>query len=147
MRKLNQIIKTPAFVPLPHLQTTVQAIAESKPRFFSVFDMVQGYNQCSLAESSRNACSFSTKLFQYRFTKLTTGLRCAPSAFLTRLYDLFRNDLDNNMTLYLDDGLIHHQDFDSHLSFLSHIFKKLRQANLRINPRKSSFAAKKLQNK
>jgi hypothetical protein len=72
------------------------------------------------------------------------GLKSSPCAFLAAFYDLFRTDLRTNFSVYVDDGLIYHADFGQHLSFLRHIFAKLRAAKLRINPKKSLFARDRL---
>jgi hypothetical protein len=44
------------------------------------------------------------------------------------------------LSLYMDDCIIFHSNFEEHVSFLGKIIEKLRKAKLRINPRKSLFA-------
>jgi hypothetical protein len=48
------------------------------------------------------------------------------------------------MEIYMDDGLLFHADFQQPLILLRQVFEKLREANLRINPKKSVFARKSL---
>jgi hypothetical protein len=102
--------------------------------------MAVSFYQVPLAEESRPVTAFSTKSQHLQFTKTPMGLKSSPCASLAAFYDLFRAELRTNFSIYVDDDLIYHADFGQHLSFLRHIFAKLRAAKLRINPKKSSFA-------
>ena len=44
------------------------------------------------------------------------------------------------MHLFVDDALIHHHSFEMHHQFLQKIFGIIKNAKLRINPKKSTFA-------
>jgi hypothetical protein len=46
----------------------------------------------------------------------------------------------HSLALYVDDAILCHSTFSGHLEQLRHIFQKLRTHNLRINPKKSTFA-------
>jgi hypothetical protein len=138
-RKLNVKICN-EFVPLTDISTVTRQISEVKPRFHSTFDWKSGFDQISLDEESRPLTAWSTKTRHLEYLKTPQGLRSSPWAFMQSIYDLFRPELRLNMAIYVDDSLIFHQDFDTHLSFLRKLFYKMRTANLRLNPRKSLFA-------
>ena len=47
--------------------------------------------------------------------------------------------------VYVDDILIHSSTFDEHLVHLQNVFDRLNDANLKLQPKKCQFAAKKVQ--
>ena len=44
--------------------------------------------------------------------------------------------------LYIDDIMVHSKTFEEHLIHLEEIFKRLKEANLKIKPSKCKFRAK-----
>jgi hypothetical protein len=68
-------------------------------------------------------------------------LRISSGAFISALCSLFANEIaDHSLSLYVDDAILCHASFMGHLEQLRNIFQKLRTHNLRINPKKSTFA-------
>ena len=48
--------------------------------------------------------------------------------------------MQTNLSIYMDDGLCYHANFEQHLAFLRPIFEKLKASRLRFNPKKTMFA-------
>ena len=55
------------------------------------------------------------------------------------LMTLFKEQLQTNLSLYVDDGIISHREFGQHKEFMRCIFFKLRQAKLQVSGSKSGF--------
>jgi hypothetical protein len=71
--------------------------------------------------------------------KNSNGLRKSPVGFLAFLCEILRDNMSANLSIYMDDCIIFHSNFEEHVSFLGKIIEKLRKAKLRINPKKSLF--------
>jgi hypothetical protein len=128
-------------MPLTGLDAACQSLANAgNVRFFSSFDLTSGFYQIPLAEKCREITAFSTRSRHIEFQKMPMGLRNSPAGFLASLYDILRENMSANLSIYMDDCIIFHSNFEEHVSFLGKIFEKLRKAKLRINPRKSLFA-------
>jgi hypothetical protein len=139
-RSVNRLV-CPEYMPLTSLDAACQSLANAgNVRFFSSFDLTSGFYQIPLAEKCREITAFSTRSRHVEFQKMPMGLRNSPAGFLASLYDILRENMSANLSIYMDDCIIFHSNFEEHVSFLGKIFEKLRKAKLRINPRKSLFA-------
>jgi Reverse transcriptase (RNA-dependent DNA polymerase)/RNase H-like domain found in reverse transcriptase len=138
-RKVNEVILND-FQPLTDAQTIFTQVAETRPQFFSSYDVSNSFYQVNLAKESRDLTAYSTKTRHVRFCRAGQGLKSSPSAWLQQIHGVFRKELQSNLAFYMDDGLTWHADFEDHLKFLKVIFDKLRITKLRINPSKSHFA-------
>jgi hypothetical protein len=139
-RAANRLV-CPEYIPLTSLDSACQSISSARNvRWFSSFDLTSGFYQVPLAEKSREITAFSTRSRHVEFLKMPMGLRSSPAGFLASLYDILRENMGANLSIYMDDCIIFHSNFEEHVSFLGTIFEKLRKAKLRINPRKSLFA-------
>lgn len=65
------------------------------------------------------------------------GLHSAPATFQRLLDTVLGPELEP--TVYLDDIVVASQTFDDHLRHLREVFRRLRNANLRLNPAKCHF--------
>jgi hypothetical protein len=140
-RALNTVVK-PMFYPLPVLEQVLDQLGDAPVRFISSCDLKSGYHQIKLDEESCSKTAFVTGTGCYEFTRTPFGLATSPSGFSLLMGRLFQG-LDYRFCLcYLDDILIFSPDFDTHLRHLQRVFDRIREANLRLNPSKCSFAAK-----
>jgi hypothetical protein len=139
-RQANRLV-CPEYMPLTSLDSACQSIANAgNIRLFSSMDLTSGFCLVPLAEKSREITAFSTRSRHVEFLKMPIGLRSSPAGFLASLYDILRENIRANLSIYMDDCIIFHSNFEEHVSFVGKIFEKLRNAKLRINPRKSLFA-------
>jgi hypothetical protein len=129
------------FMPLTSLDSACQSLANAgNVRWFTSFDLTSGFYQVPIAEKCREITAFSTRSRHVEFLKMPIELRNSPAGFLASLYEILRDNMSANLSLYMDDCIIFHSNFEEHVSFLGKIFEKLRKAKLRINPRKSLYA-------
>lgn len=142
-RKINPLISN-EFQPLMTGDSIFNQIATAKPLYFSTWDFTAGFYQVILDKESRPLTAYSTKTRHVQFTRTPMGLRSSPAQFLSNIYSLFRQEMRSNLVIYMDDGILFSKTFTEHLTLLENIFKKLKNANLRINPGKSAFAKSKL---
>ncbi|CAK5104917.1 unnamed protein product [Meloidogyne enterolobii] len=70
-------------------------------------------------------------------TRLPFGLKNAPSIF-QRVMDKILKDMEN-VTAYIDDILVHSEDFESHIETLTNVFNRLEKAGLKLKADKCRF--------
>lgn len=141
-QKVNAVTKKDAY-PLPHILGILDKLRQAK--FISSIDLHQGYWQVRLSPDSKQITAFTVPgvgLFQFRV--MPFGLHSAGSTF-QRLMDLVIGpDLEPYCFAYLDDIIVLGDSFEHHLSLLQEVFRRLRHANLRLNPDKCQFGRRTL---
>ena len=135
-RKLNEVTRKDAY-PLPRIDDTLSTLAGS--RWFTILDLLSGYWQVEVAEEDRAKTAFCTTEGLFEFNVMPFGLCNAPATF-QRLMDLVLAGLQwSHCLVYLDDVIILGKTFEEHLVNLPIVFERLRQAGLKLQPRKCAF--------
>ena len=138
-RKLNALTRWSDY-PLPQVDETVEALAGAQ--MFSTLDLASGYWQVELDKADRCKTAFSTRDGRYQFVTMPMGLAGAPSTF-QRLMDIILRGLQwHSVLVYLDDIVVYGRTFHEHQSRLADVFQRLRQAGLKLKPRKCTLAAR-----
>ncbi|KMQ85388.1 reverse ribonuclease integrase, partial [Lasius niger] len=75
----------------------------------------------------------------FQFTVMPFGLHSAPATFQQLLDTILGPALEPHVFVYLDDIIILSRTFDEHLELLAEVFRRLRDARLRLNPEKCRF--------
>ena len=103
-------------------------------------DLSSGYWQVGLTEEAKDKTSFyGIGGGLWRFNVMPFGLCNAPATF-ERLMEKVLGQLQWQICLcYIDDILVFSESVDSHLSRLEAVFKKLREARLKLKPKKCHF--------
>ena len=132
-RKVNSITSKDAY-PLPRVDDILDALAGSK--VFSTLDLISGYWQVEVAPQDRPKTAFSTTEGLFEFNVMPFGLCNAPATF-QRLMDLVLAGLQwTSCLVYIDDIVVFGRSFEEHLANLSIVLQRLREANLKLQPRK-----------
>jgi len=134
-RKLNSVTKLDPY-PVPRIDDLLDRLQGSK--YFSTLDLKSGYWQIPLDEESIQKTAFTTPDGHYEFLRLPFGLKNAPAEFSRIMYSAL-GDLPG-VLVYLDDITIHSKSMEQHLEHLENVLKRLREANLKLNPSKCEFA-------
>ena len=98
-RKVNQVIANEVQMLMSATQI-INQVAETRPKFFSTFDLACGFYQIPLDEQSKQLTAFSTRSRHVHFSRVPMGLRSSPWAFLTSVCDIFRAELRTNLSTY-----------------------------------------------
>ena len=133
---MNQVTRKDAY-PLPHVDDTLDTLSGAK--WFSTLDMISGYWQVKVAEKDQEKTAFCTPDGLFEFKVMPFGLCNAPATF-QRLMDLVLTGLKwSSCLVYLDDVVVVGKTFSEHLNNLASVFKHLRDAGLRLKPKKCAF--------
>lgn len=140
-RKLNDLTKKDSY-PLPRIDDTIDAVAGAK--YFSTLDLQSGYWQVGMEPEDKEKTAFSTCFGHWQFKVLPFGLCNAPATF-ERLMEKVLKDLSWSTALvYLDDIIVHGQTFAEEMARLRALFVRLREARLKVNPKKCLLFARRV---
>ncbi|KMQ84832.1 reverse ribonuclease integrase, partial [Lasius niger] len=141
-RKVNDVTERDAY-PLPQITATLDKLRGA--RYLTTLDLKNGYWQVPLAPESRPITAFTIPgRGLYQFTVMPFGLHSAPATFQRLLDQVLGPELEPNVFVYLDDIIVISETFDRHLHLLTEVFRRLREARLRLNPDKCRFCVERL---
>lgn len=137
-RKLNSVTKKDAY-KLPYITEILDNLKNAK--YLSSIDLSKAFWQIPIAETDRNKTAFYIPhRGTFRFVTMPFGLTNSP-ATQQRLVDtlFYGPEFENSVFVYIDDIVVASSDFETHISLLLKVHKKLKMANLTINFEKSVF--------
>ena len=141
-RALNSVTAKDAF-PIPKIAQTFDALRGAT--YFSSMDLASGYWLVPTAEEDRHKTAFVTPdggLYEY--LKMPFGLSNAPGTFQRLMNKVFRRHLRKCVLIFLDDVLVYSENEEEHLERLQLVFETVRQANLKLKPKKCRLFQKRV---
>ena len=101
-------------------------------RVFTKMDLVRGYYQMPVEESSRCVTAFSTARKHYQFRNLSFGLANAPAAFQRAMNVVMSGFPSKNVMVFIDDILIMSESFQEHLVLVNDVLRKLEEVGVKV---------------
>lgn len=132
-RRLNQVTRKDSY-PLPRIDDALDYIAGSC--WFSSLDLRSGYWQVELSPEARPKTAFSLGQGLWQFKVMPFGLCNAPATFERLMERVLAAIPRSRCVVYLDDLLVHAATFSNELDHLREVFSAIRQAGLRLHPKK-----------
>ena len=131
-RQLNLISKFDAY-PMPRVDEMIERIGKAR---FITLDLTKGYWQVAVDPEDREKTAFATPegLFQYK--RLPFGLHGPPPPTYQRLMDQILRPHRKYAAAYLDDIVVHGEEWGTHLQRLDAVLHALQRAGLTANPKK-----------
>jgi hypothetical protein len=103
-----------------------------------------GYCHIELSDSSKELCTITTQWGKYECQGLPMGLCNSPDIFQEKMNDLL-DGLDT-ARVYIDDILhVTKGSWEDHLEELEEVFRRLQQAGLKVNAKKSDLGAEEME--
>uniref|UniRef100_A0A7E4ZSG0 Reverse transcriptase domain-containing protein n=1 Tax=Panagrellus redivivus TaxID=6233 RepID=A0A7E4ZSG0_PANRE len=138
-RRLNSVTKKDAY-PLPSQDSMMFQLKGMK--IFSTMDFYSGYYQIPLDSESREKTAFSVLGRLYQFTVLPMGLTTSPACFLRLMEKVLGDLVGSSLFVYMDDILVYSTSEEEHVQVLEEVFRRLKDAGLRLKPSKCAFGRK-----
>ena len=132
-RKLNDVTVKDAY-PLPNIEDALSTLAGAN--YFCTLDLASGYWQVELSEDAKPKTAFCTRQGLYQFNVLPFGLSNAPATFERLMELVLRGMTWKQCVVYIDDIIVFGETFESTLLNLTQVFDRLRDANLKLKPKK-----------
>ena len=139
LRAVNKLTK-PIFWPLPTMDDVFDLLSSKNPRFFTNIDMKHAYFQVFLDDESRPKTAFTANGKHFQYCRMVMGLCNSAQTWQRLLTKVLSDMLFTSAIVYLDDILLISRDFTEHYKHIELLFQKFRDANLRMNGKKCSFA-------
>ena len=141
-RKLNQLTVRDVY-PLPRIDDALSALLNKS--WFSSLDLTSGYYQIPMRTEDRIKTAFVTDSGLYEYLVMPFGLTNACATF-QRFMDTVLAGLKWKCVLvYIDDILVFSQTFEEHMKDLEEVFKRMKEANLKLKPSKCHLLQRKLE--
>ena len=135
-RKLNQVTHRDAF-PLPRITESLDALEGA--RFFSTFDLAQGYHQILLKEEDREKTAFSVPWGHYQYRRCPMGLTNSPATFQRCMENILGDMVFEFLVIYLDDLILFGKTVEDHLEKMEVLFRRIKSYGIKLKPEKCHF--------
>jgi hypothetical protein len=135
-RVLNDMTVADSY-PMVRIDETLDQLGKAK--YFSKLDMVEGYYQIPLHESSKPFTGFATRSGFYQWRYLPMGFKNAGAAFQRQMDTVLGNMRFKFCIPYIDDIIIYSNTFGEHLEHLRQVFEQFRKFGLLVKMSKCEF--------
>ena len=141
-RSLNKITKGDSF-PIPNLIDMLFSLQGMK--YFTTIDLVKGYYQVEMEESSIEKTAFTTPLSHWEFLRMPFGVKNGPATFQRGMRMALSHIPWTEVMVYLDDVLIISKTFEKHLEILEKVLQAFLETGFKIKPAKTFLLRKQVQ--
>ena len=131
--------------PIPRIDELMDMVGRRHATVFSSLDLMKGYHQVRMEESSKPKTAFTCHLGLYQYRRMPFGLTNAPATFQRLMGTLFGGKDWDFVFVYLDDILIASKTLQEHLIHLQKVAQRLRESGLRLKPSKCMFATNQIE--
>ncbi len=138
-RPLNAQTRRDSF-PMPLVEDVIDQLGNST--WFTALDLQSGFWQIRMAPEDVKKTTLITKTGLYDWTVMPFGLKNATSTFTRTMSEVFKDFGNKFLKVFVDDLNVHSGSWREHLQHLDMVLSKLREVNLKLNPKKCCFAAK-----
>ena len=135
-RALNKITKHNSW-PLPRVEWILELLENKK--IFSTIDLASGFFQIPMRKDSIEKTAFICEEGLFEYLSCPMGLRNSPSTMSRLLMNLFKDLIGKSVLVYIGDILVMSDSIENHFKALEEVFRRFRQANLRLKATKCFF--------
>ncbi|GJT04183.1 reverse transcriptase domain-containing protein [Tanacetum coccineum] len=123
--------------PLSEIDWKVESLCGFPFKCF--LDAYKGYHQIKMAKEDEEKTAFITSQGIYCYSKMPFGLRNAGATYQRLVDKAFHKQVGRNLEVYVDDLVIKSRTEEEIIRDIEETFKKLREINMKLNPKKCTF--------
>jgi len=129
-----------------NLQTLWVALVEDvltqlrKSKWFLALDLQSKFWQIRMAKENICKSTLITKFRSFDWTIMPFGMKNATSTFSKTMKEVFGVYMDKFLKVFVNDLNVHIMIWEEHLEHLWFVLLRLREINLKLNPKKCEFA-------
>ncbi len=123
--------------PLPLVPAALEQLR--KARFYTKLDLRSAYNLVRIREVDEWKTAFSTCTGHYEYLVMPFGLSISPAVFQSFINDVFRDMLNRQVVVYIDDILIYSDTLEDHVQHVRAVLQRLIQYQLFAKIEKCDF--------
>lgn len=135
-RPLNEVYRNRIYAPYIGHALRQEIV---RHRWYSKIDLKNAFYHLKIEDASRWLTAFRTPRGIYEFNVLPFGLKSAPGEFQRFIEFVLSEFIGPNVTVHIDDILVHHDTKAGCAALTRKVQQVLRQWNLTINESKSVF--------
>ena len=135
-KRLNAATVVPVF-PMPMVSDLISSLGGSK--VFSVLDLLSGYFQAAIEESSIPLTAVCTASGLYEWTRMPQGCAGSPANFQS-LMAIVCDGLER-IQVYLDDVIVPSATAADHVGQRTELFLRFAKHDLKLSPKKAHIGA------
>lgn len=140
-RALNQKTIRDRF-PLPRISDLLDRLTAA--RFFSKFDLQNGFYQLRVKESDIHKTAFFGNNGLYEFLVMPMGMTNSPSSFQRLMREVIQPSMDSFALVYIDDVLVFSKTRDEHVEHVRKVMEQFRRHQLYLKPSKCVLGLKEI---
>ncbi|KAL0437769.1 UNVERIFIED_CONTAM: Retrovirus-related Pol polyprotein from transposon [Sesamum radiatum] len=106
--------------PLPYIDALIDSTSECE--LMSFLDAFQGYNQIRLADDDQEKTSFVTDQGIFCYNVMPFSLKNAGSTYQRHMNNMFREQIDMTIEVYIDDMVVKSKRKEDHAQDLQECF-------------------------
>jgi len=141
-RKLNEKVIKDRY-PMPLINDVLDSLGRAK--YFSTLDLASGYHQIEVKQEDIPKTAFSAEGGHFEYVRMPFGLNNAPATFLRLMNNIFGELLGKCCLIYMDDIMVYSTSLQEHVTDLEKVFKKLAEANFKLQLDKTAFLKKEVE--
>ena len=132
LSKLNRFVRRsyPSTTPAE----AVADIAQSKAKYFTVFDALKGYHQCTLDEESQKLTTFITHFGRFKYLRAPYGISSISEHYNRRMDEAFAGLSDFRKIVVVFDS-----DPKKHVQHVRQLLRRCEEKNISLNREKFQF--------
>ncbi|XP_057803529.1 uncharacterized protein LOC131018847 [Salvia miltiorrhiza] len=123
--------------PLPRIDQLVDATSGCE--LLSMMDAYQGYHQVKTYRNDVVKTAFAVCAGIFAYVSMSFGLKNAGATYQRMMDRIFKDQLKENVSVYVDDMLVRSAEARTHADDLEEIFSVVRRHKLMLNPAKCTF--------
>ena len=141
-RKVNKVTKVDSFA-MPLVADALDSLVGAS--VFSTLVLKSGFWQVQMPQDSQQKTAFATQNGLYEFLTMPFRLVNSGASFQRLMGHILRGLEYRFALIYIDDIIIFSKSVDEHLVHLKEVFRRLRDANVKLNPKKCSFVKQRVE--